>query len=105
MTDMMLQREAWISDELNDRAYRRCYGLIEYEDLGGGMIPGMYVVYAWSGPTLEEMTLGGGQVLFEDINKAIEFCQEMDYKEVIENMTSDSDNGNKRWTISYIPFG
>jgi hypothetical protein len=105
MTTATTPLEAWVTDELSDRARRRWYGLINYEDnQNGGMIPGMYVVYAWSGPSLTEMRLGGGQALFDNLSDADNYCSELDYTEVTENMTADDKHNNLRWTISYIPF-
>lgn len=105
MSTATTQLEAWAIEELNDRAQKRWYGLINYEDpTSGEMIPGMYVVYAWSGPSLAEMRLGGGQALFYNLTDADNFCTKLDYEEVTEHMTAHDKHNNQRWTISYIPF-
>lgn len=97
--------ELWQVGELWNRRTRRSFGLVEFEDETGGMIPGMYVVYAWHGDSLNDMCLGGGQVLFDNRNDADLFCDRMDYKEVTENMTSRKPEIHQRWTVHYIPFG
>lgn len=104
MTTISSTLEPWAIDELNDRADRRSFGLVNYESKSGEMIPGMYVVYAWRGDSLDDMRLGGGQALFDSYEKANDFCNELDDKEVIENMSESFAGTHLRWTISYIPF-
>jgi hypothetical protein len=105
MSETVTGLEPWAIEELTDRANRRCFGLVEYEDCKtGSMIPGMYVVYAWSGPNLQNMRLGGGRALFTEITDAIDFCENLDYKEVTEKMEPQKYEQHKRWTVSYIPF-
>lgn len=95
----------WAPAELYDRLSRRTYGLINYEDYeNGGMLPGMYAVLEWVGPSVDSLKLQGVQALFASKEDALFYCDGLDYHELDVNMDSRAPALHQRWTIGYVCY-